>query len=251
MKLLSKWTFLVIIWCVSVSNGHTDVQISIEGYERCIISNGVPNHKIGQFPVKGNPHTFKRQKLKYCVTLHPEVNNFTNHKAETIGVTLTGIPIRPSTADWFDETSVRGHSKKNSSGWKLEAITPNKKLFGIDDNNAHVDKRGLYHYHGVSRKLLSEENGSLIGFAADGHEIHYLGSRMNSSWVLKKGFRQTKPFGVHDGSFLQDYEYVEGSGNLDECNFGKLGSKMVYFATNEFPFFPRCHWGNPSKYFIR
>ena len=154
-------------------------------------------------------------------------------------------------SDWFDENSVRGHSKKNSSGWKLEAITPNKKLFGIDDNNAHVDKRGLYHYHGVSRKLLSEENGSLIGFAADGHEIHYLGSRMNSSWVLKKGFRQTKPFGVHDGSFLQDYEYVEGSGNLDECNFGKLGSKMVYFATNEFPFFPRCHWGNPSKYFIR
>ena len=28
---------------------------------------------------------------------------------------------------------------KNSSGWKLEAITP-EELFGLDANNAHVDK---------------------------------------------------------------------------------------------------------------
>ena len=30
-----------------------------------------------------------------------------------------------------------------------------------------------------------------------------------------------------------------------------LNGKYVYFATDEFPFFPRCHWGNVSKDFIQ
>ena len=35
------------------------------------------------------------------------------------------------------------------------------------------------------------------------------------------------------------------------CNGGTLNGKYVYFATDEFPFFPRCHWGNVSKDFIQ
>ena len=54
----------------------------------------------------------------------------TSYKARVSGVTLTGIPIRPGTADWYDPNSRRGHSKNSSSGWKLEAITLEKKLFG-------------------------------------------------------------------------------------------------------------------------
>ena len=34
-------------------------------------------------------------------------------------------------------------------------------------------------------------------------------------------------------------------------NGGTLNGKYVYFATDEFPFFPRCHWGNVSKDFIQ
>ena len=30
-----------------------------------------------------------------------------------------------------------------------------------------------------------------------------------------------------------------------------MNGKYVYFATDEFPFFPRCHWGNVSKDFIQ
>ena len=34
--------------------------------QKCIISNGVPNHEIGKFPTKGNPNKFQKQKLRFC-----------------------------------------------------------------------------------------------------------------------------------------------------------------------------------------
>ena len=228
-----------------------EVKIVIYNIERCFFTDSTPHHMIGQFPTKGNPNVFKKQNLKFCTTLKPVINDNFSYKAKTVGITLSGIPIRPNTADWYDPKSPKGHSKKNTSGWNLEGITPYKKKLGIDSNNGHVDKNGLYHYHAANNYLLNLEKNSLIGYAADGHEIHYLGSTIRSSWKLKNGKRPTMPFGNYDGSFFQDYEFIEGSGDLDECNFGKINDQKVYFATNEFPFFPRCLWGNPSRYFLR
>ena len=143
------------------------------------------------------------------------------------------------------------HSRDKSSGWNLEAITPKGKIFGIDNNNAHVDNKGLYHYHGMPKSLQNFNGTTLIGYAADGHEIHYVGKNQSSSWVIKTGKRNTLPYGEFDGSYFQDYIFEEGHGTLDRCNGGKLNGKYVYFATDKFPFFPRCHWGNVSKDFIR
>ena len=215
-----------------------------------MISNGTPNHEIGKFPNKANPNIFKKQKLKYCFNLKPTKNNNFSNRAKTVGITLTGIPIRPGTAGWYDSSSPRLHSQDSSSGLNLEAITPVKKILGIDKNNAHIDKRGLYHYHGMPEKLVNYMGNTLLGYAADGFEIHYLGKKVSSSWVLKDGNRVTEPYGKFDGSFLQDYKYVKGKGDLDECNGQKFEGKYVYFATDTFPFFPRCHWGKISKDFI-
>ena len=232
-------------------NGFAQNRVStqIQGNLKCIFSNGVPNHQIGKFPTRGNPNAFRPQNLRYCFSLHPVKNLSTTTRARVVGVTLTGIPIRPSTAGWYDPSSPRGYSMKRNSDWNLEALTPNKKIFGLDDTNAHVDKRGLYHYHGFNKYLL-RKNSSLIGYAADGFEIHYLKEK-TSSWQLRKGLRKTPPYGTFDGSFKQDYQYVEASGGLDQCNGGLLNQKFVYFATKEFPFFPRCHWGNVTRDFLR
>ena len=101
-------------------------------------------------------------------------------------------------------------------------------------------------------KVLQNFNGkTLIGYAADGYEIHYVGNNQTSSWVIKTGKRNTLPFGDYDGSYFQDYIFEGGYGTLDRCNGGTLNGKYVYFATDEFPFFPRCHWGNVSKDFIQ
>ena len=216
--------------------------------QKCIISNGVPNHEIGKFPTKGNPNKFQKQKLRFCFSKKPLRNNDYSYIVSTVGVTLTGIPIRPGTAAWYDENSSKKHSKNKSSGLNLEAIRPFEKIFGIDEHNGHLDFRGLYHYHKPNNSLLL--NGEpLIGYAADGFEILYIPGKFKTSWQLKKGNRKTKPFGKYNGSFKEDYEFISGSGDLDECNGKIVDGAYRYFATNSFPFFPRCHWGDVSKDF--
>ena len=48
------------------------------------------------------------------------------------------------------------------------------------------------------------------------------------------------------GTFAQDWEYVEGSGDLDECN-GRVGVTPEfpdgiyhYYATDSYPYLQRC-----------
>ena len=236
--------FNILLFCLLIIINDT----AHSSDQKCIISNGVPNHEIGKFPTKGNPNKFKKQKLRFCFSKKPLRNSDYSYIVSTVGVTLTGIPIRPATAAWYDENSFKKHSKNKSSGLNLEAIRPFEKIFGIDEHNGHLDFRGLYHYHKANSSLLL--NGEpLIGYAADGFEILYIPEKFKTSWQLKKGNRKTKPFGKYDGSFKEDYEFISGSGDLDECNGKIVDGSYRYFATNSFPFFPRCHWGDVSKDF--
>ena len=54
-------SYLIILFGFLLTIKSTVIQSS---EQKCIISNGVPNHKIGKFPTKGNPNIFKKQKLK-------------------------------------------------------------------------------------------------------------------------------------------------------------------------------------------
>ena len=166
----------------------------------------------------------------------------------SIGVGINGVQLRPSTADYFDANSRRKMSRNSRSGWRYEGKGPVNR-FGLDRNNAHVDRRGLYHYHGVANALVRSSGSSLIGWAADGFEIHYVGSRAKPSYRLKSGTRPSGPGGKYDGTFVQDYQYVSGVGNLDRCNGGLLSGRYVYFATDKFPYLPRCLWGRVSRDF--
>ena len=109
----------------------------------------------------------------------------------------------------------------------------------------------------------------LIGYAADGFPIYgpygYADpdnpkkgfKLMRSSYRLRKGTRSSGPGGVYDGTFVQDYEFVAGSGDLDMCN-GRYGPTPEhpegiyhYFITEEFPFVPRYLRGIPDPSFLR
>ena len=238
-----KIKIFILLFCIFVIKNNI-VQSS---EQKCIISDGVPNHEIGKFPTKGNPNKFQKQNLKFCFTKNPIKSSNLKYIVSTVGVTLTGIPIRPGTAAWYDENSPKKHSKNQSSGLNLEAIRPFEKILGIDEYNGHLDFRGLYHYHKPNSSLLL--NNSLIGYAADGFEILYIPGQFKTSWQLKKGNRKIRPYGKYDGSFKEDYEFINGSGDLDECNGRVYNGDYKYFATNSFPYFPRCHWGSVSKDF--
>ena len=225
------------------------VQITERGNEICIKSNGVPNHAVGQFPNRGNPHTMRAQNINVCVNANPKKRNrFSGTGPGAIGIALNGVLIRPGTADYWDPRSRRGHSRNRSSGWNLEGMGA-ADMLGMDRANAHVDKRGIYHYHGPPNSALKTRGGTQIGWAKDGFEIHYIGSGAKSGYRLKSGTRSSGPGGRYDGTYVEDWVYVGGSGTLDQCNGGMLNGKFVYFATNTYPYYPRCLWGRPSSSF--
>lgn len=217
------------------------VQIREDSSQTCIRSNSIPDHSTGQFPNRGNPHRMSSQNISTCLPASP-IKGSTPQKARTIGIAENGVIIRPGTADYYDANSRRGHSRNRSSGWNLDGMGPGNTL-GLDSNNAHVDRSGMYHYHGVPAPLVQASQDTRIGWAADGFEIHYVGTNARSSYMLKGGTRKTAPGGAHDGTYNEDFQYVAGSGNLDQCNGGTVKGQYMYFATDSYPYFPRCLYG--------
>ena len=100
--------FKVICIIFFVSNGYAViaqnnfVEMEVIGDYRCISSNGSPNHAIGQFPNRGNPNRFKSQNVKICVDARPSITGRVDRRASGSGITITGIILRPGTADWYD-----------------------------------------------------------------------------------------------------------------------------------------------------
>lgn len=232
------------------------VSITEEGGYRVIKANGVPNHEMGQFPGPRCPNVASAQSYTFRMPLHPKTSaTFTKLKQQPIGVAINGVPIDPGTAEYW--------KNDRTSGWHIEAIGGGKSL-GLDRNHAHVQRNGAYHYHGIPTGLLStlSRNGDpkLIGYAADGFPIYAQTSENRSSYQLKKGSRPSGtsgPGGTYDGTYEADYEFAQGSGDLDEAN-GKTGvtseypeGTYYYVATAEFPFYPRMMKGTPDASFRR
>jgi hypothetical protein len=149
--------------------------------------------------------------------------------------------------------------------WDIEALGQSSFKFGTDSNNAHVQPQGTYHYHGIPEGFVNKlSNGNkamtLIGWAADGFPIYarygYTAAADASSAikVVTASYRtKTTPDSNRPatslyamGTFKQDYEYVAGLGDLDECN-GRTGvtpefPKGIYhyYATDTYPYLQRC-----------
>jgi hypothetical protein len=262
----------VVATMVALAAGAADAQVApnavlfttVEPY-RYVQSNGIPDHRTGAFPNAGNPNVIRPQKHNWRMPLHPvEALTPTPLRRQPFGVALNGIPFDPGTAEFWNSDP--------GSGWHYEALKGSLNL-GVDLHNAHVQPTGAYHYHGLPVALmLRRDKGDqmiLVGFAADGFPIYGLygyrnpddatsGLRMlHSSYRLKKGVRPSRPGGPYDGTFVEDYEYVEGSGDLDECN-GCYGvtpeypdGTYYYVITDTFPFIPRAFRGTPDRSFER
>ena len=92
-----------------------------------------------------------------------------------------------------------------------------------------ASSRGVKKEHGDDKMLL-------IGYAADGYPFYAESGhtkaddatsplkKLQSSYHLKKGNRPTGDDGPgekYDGTFVQDYEFIAGSGDLDEATAAK------------------------------
>lgn len=250
------------------------VEITQSGSTLTVESNAIPNHATGTFPNTGNPNTVTALSKSWTLDASPELASSSTEMAE-FGVTLDGVKLERDTAE----------SYQNAGVWRYEAVTPGlaNKLtsgaeftwLGTDCNNAHVQPTGEYHYHGPMEGLtnrLGETNGApddmiLGGYAADGFPFYlrygYVDAddplsgltALEGSWEVRSGTRTSGPGGAYDGTFRADWEYVDGSGDLDECN-GRFGPTPEYpdgiyhyYITDDYPYIPRCVMGTPSSSF--
>jgi hypothetical protein len=241
------------------------VEIKIVGDMRVMLANGMPDHAPGEFPNAHNPNRLAAQTYTFKMPLHPQpAVNPTPAQGAWFGVALNGVPFEPGTAEFWN----------GQREWTFEAKSGAMDL-GLDAHNAHVQPNGSYHYHGLPTGLLKNLGATtnrmtLVGWAADGFPIYTpLGhanatnatsalKKLTSSWQLKKGERPVgAPEGKYNGTFAADYEFVQGSGDLDECH-GRTGvtpeftnGTYYYVITEEFPQLARSWRGTADSSFFK
>lgn len=242
---------------------------------RDLDANGIPDHDVGPFGGGENERTISEQDVTVSYTLDPETTDTATEiggPRGPSGFVLNGVKMDPGTAGTCDDTGEICSLGGDGIGqWSIEALGQDTFAFGTDGSNAHVQPDGSYHYHGMPEAFIEKRGGgsdtmTLIGWAADGFPIYarYGYSdpmdaasalvAMEGSYELVETVDEARPpiETVPLGTFSQDYEYVEGAGDLDECN-GRIGvtpefpsGSYHYFATDDYPYLQRCVKGEAT-----
>ena len=240
---------------------------------RMLTGNGIPDHPV----TGGNFATaMSAQTINVSMTLTPAAAaSATNIARGTTGYVLNSVKLDPGTDGTCASTAT---STANGAGcvaaggrdpWNLEAIG-GAFVFGTDTNNAHTQPNGLYHYHGMPEGFVTKLNKgvalTLVGFALDGFPVYArygyttASSATSAVKIITASYqKKTTPDAGRPsvtvfplGTFTQDYQYVAGSGDLDECN-GRTGVTPEfpngiyhYYITETYPYIQRCVKGTPS-----
>ena len=257
------------------------------GSQRILSGNGIPNHEVGTFPNNNNPNTIREINVNKRFTLCPEIISESGLElvgpALAIAYAINSVKFDPGTAGRCNDLGECSLAQ-GQGNWNIEALGHDTFNFGDDMNHAHVQPNGEYHYHGMPELLIEflgdNQNMTLVGWASDGFPVYarFGYSKTNDSnstiksltpsYRLKSQPDSNRPMVLTSlaggpgqgntspntpiamGAFTQDYEYVEGLGDLDQCN-GRFGvtpefpSGIYYYVvTDDFPFFTRCLKGN-------
>ncbi|AWB69078.1 hypothetical protein C2869_18005 [Saccharobesus litoralis] len=250
-----------------------------ENADSCVIeSNAIPNHNFND-----NSATFangvSEVNILYRIPQQPQVAPSATQLSlgTTNAILLNGVEVDMLAAACYNQgPEPLGQEKvgchDNSHPWRYDPMAASNQ-FGTDRHNAHPQPSGLYHYHGNPVALFEQDcalathPSAVIGFAADGYPV--FGScikdansgeirTVTASYALKNngGQRQTQGNYLtptagngtvvsdnYDGQFRGDWQYVAGSGDLDECNGMTVDGQYGYYVTNTFPWMMNCFKG--------
>ena len=268
-------------------NAYSIFSWTSDDMDRILSGNGIPNHEVGTFPNPNNPNTISEQNVNQTFSLCPALVSETGVQvggpAGAIAYAINSVKFDPATAGRCDDDGVCSLAQGQGQ-WNIEALGHETFDFGDDMNHAHVQPSGEYHYHGMPELLIDlledDQSMTLVGWASDGFPVYSRygyadandsGSEVISlqpSWRLKTEPDEGRPdtltaleggpgqgtiypnIPIQLGAFTQDFEYVEGHGDLDECN-GRIGVTpefpegiYYYMVTDDFPYFSRCLKGD-------
>jgi hypothetical protein len=190
-----------VTWQASFSN-------KISGATRTIITNDLPNHTTGVFPISPtdpsysydrNPNLITEQSLTYNLSANPAYGS-PNCMGGEAGIMLTGVAL-------FNAFDAGG---RDAGAWEIQ-----------DSCSGHPQKEGEYHYHTLSSCVKDISVKTVIGFALDGFPI--TGPQVETSNVLT-------------------------TSDLDECHGltsqivldGKNVTTYHYVMTQDFPYSVSC-----------
>jgi len=238
------------------------LDITVEGDECVFVSNSIPNHDFND-----NTAAFATDASEVSAEFRtPTAPAFAlSTTAITLAtdnaVFLNGVKLDLLAAGCFGVGDGNIGCNDIDQPWRYDPMSPLTR-FGTDANNAHTQPDGTYHYHGNPKALFDQNAMSespVIGFAADGFPVFgsYIEDNgqvraVSSSFSLRSGSRPTgtdSPGGTYDGTFVDDYEYVAGSGDLDECNGMMRNGSYGYYVTDAYPWVLACFKGTPNSSF--
>ncbi|MEM7218201.1 MAG: YHYH protein [Pseudomonadota bacterium] len=238
-----------------------DLVISVAGGKCLFTTNAIPNHDFNDRD--GFATDVSEQDDVYEVTTAPTMAAATTDLTLTYddAIMLNGVKVDLLAAGCFGVGNGRTGCNNIDQPWRYDPAFPSSG-FRIDSHNAHTQNDGTYHYHGRPNALFYPDTAiesPVVGFAADGFPIFgtYFDDggtvrRATSSYQLRAGMRPTgadDPGGSYDGTFRDDYEYVAGSGDLDECNGMTVDGVYGYYVTEGFPYILACFKGSPDLSF--
>lgn len=199
------------------------VSITLEGEtRRVIITNGLPDHPTGIFPVSTgdpaysidpNPNAIEAQQIELTLPAMPTLAD------EPACLPMGPIAVMNNGVMVFHPLDVLG---RDAVAWEIQ-----------DQCSGHPERDGIYHYHGHIRCVEDVEPGSghseRLGFALDG-------------------------FGLY-GQYGEDGEALNNA-DLDECHGhthliewdGEQVEMYHYHLTEEYPYTLGCYRGTPVTF---
>lgn len=241
-----------------------DVVISSDDDFCMIASNNIPNH---DFNATGNFATTTIEvSQEFTIARSPVAADATTalSQQQYDVIMLNGVPLDILSAGCYENGENVQIGCRVEDDWLLDPLGTDS-AFGADSHNAHTQPTGVYHYHGSPEAMFDPLDDSaaspVIGFAADGFPVFGLYftetdgtiSKATSSYSLKAGSRgettDSNPGGDYDGEYIDDYEYIAGSGDLDECNGMTVNGQYGYYVTESYPWVIACFSGTPDSSF--
>lgn len=241
------------------SNIQSVYYTSTNAYITCA---GVPSYNVG--PWASDPNVPTDQSFVFKIPLSPtSTGTFTATELGQIGIWSNGVCVyNPEDGYYWDTaTNAFGNTVGVTALWNRNAYLYEGSSF--DACLGHADSHGCYHNH-INPKCVYDETDStshspIIGFAFDGYPIYgaygYANTdgtggikRMASSYVLTTA--TTRLYGppmssYAAGTFVEDYVYTAGAGDLDAHN-GRFcvtpeypSGTYAYFVTINSSFTPQ------------
>lgn len=264
-----------------------DIIITDNGSSCTIISNDIPNHDFNDQTAAFATNASEQNKsftISQSPTFAGSITDLNLGQVNAIFLNGVVLDILPAAcygvgSEPLGREAIGCGPDQIDNPWRYDPMS-SLNNFGTDAHNAHVQPDGTYHYHGnpvamfIQDCSTVESSSPVIGFAADGFPVY--GSCITdsnnggfkaaqSSFQLRSGLRTThEDAGSYttpvagqglidsnsfDGQFRGDYEYVENSGDLDECNGRTVDGQYGYYITNQFPWAIACYKGTTDPSF--